>query len=71
VLDSFVALVVRMGSATYPFRAFTDIGGLISFGNISIYRRAATYADSILRGTKPGELPLQSPRPPRANEVME
>ena len=62
-----------MGSATYPFRAFTDIGGLISFGNdnINIYRRAATYADSILRGTKPGELALQFPRPPRANEVME
>jgi putative tryptophan/tyrosine transport system substrate-binding protein len=49
--------------AIYPFRAFTDVGGLVSFGNdnISIYRRAATYADSILRGAKPGELPLQFP----------
>jgi len=49
--------------AIYPFRAFTEIGGLISYGsdNIGIYRRAATYADSVLRGAKPSELPLQFP----------
>jgi putative tryptophan/tyrosine transport system substrate-binding protein len=59
-----IALAARYRvPAIYPFRAFTDMGGLISFGhdNISIYRRAATYADSILRGAKPGELPLQFP----------
>ena len=49
--------------AVYPFRAFTEVGGLISYGNdnIDIYRRAAAYADRILRGVKPSELPLQFP----------
>jgi ABC-type uncharacterized transport system substrate-binding protein len=49
--------------AVYPFRAFTEVGGLVSYGNdnINIYRRAATYADRILRGAKPSELPLQFP----------
>jgi putative ABC transport system substrate-binding protein len=49
--------------AVYPFRAFAEIGGLISYGNdnINIYRRAATYADRILRGAEPSELPLQFP----------
>jgi putative tryptophan/tyrosine transport system substrate-binding protein len=49
--------------AVYPFRAFTEVGGLISYGsdNVNIYRRAATYADRILRGAEPSELPLQFP----------
>ena len=49
--------------AVYPFRAFTEVGGLISYGNdnVNIYRRAATYADRILKGAKPSELPVQGP----------
>jgi putative tryptophan/tyrosine transport system substrate-binding protein len=49
--------------AIYPFRQFTDVGGLISYGNDGIdnYRRAATYADRILKGAKPSELPVQAP----------
>jgi putative tryptophan/tyrosine transport system substrate-binding protein len=49
--------------AIYPFRAFTEAGGLISYGNdnLNIYRRAASYADRILRGAEPSELPLQFP----------
>ena len=49
--------------AVYPFRAFTEVGGLISYGNdnVNIYRRAASYADRILRGAEPSELPLQFP----------
>jgi ABC-type uncharacterized transport system substrate-binding protein len=49
--------------AIYPFRAFTEVGGLISYGNdnLNIYRRAASYADRILRGAEPSELPLQFP----------
>ena len=46
-----------------PFRNFTDDGGLVSYGlNFSeLYRQAATYVDRILKGEKPGELPVQAP----------
>jgi putative ABC transport system substrate-binding protein len=38
-------------------------GGLLSYGpdSADIYRRAASYVDRILRGTKPAELPVQVP----------
>ena len=58
------ALAARYRLPTvYPFRSFTEVGGLISYGNdnVNIYQRAAAYADRILRGAKPGELPLQFP----------
>jgi len=44
-------------------RAFTKLGGLISYGPVLIdeYRRAASYVDRILKGEKPGELPVQTP----------
>jgi len=47
----------------YPFRAFAEEGGLLSYGNDQIdnFRRAAGYADRILKGEKPGELPVQAP----------
>jgi putative tryptophan/tyrosine transport system substrate-binding protein len=40
---------------------FADAGGLISYGSdvVPLYRRAATYVDKILRGTKPAELPVE------------
>jgi putative ABC transport system substrate-binding protein len=49
--------------AIYPQRLFAVAGGLISYGNSAIdsYRRAATYVDRILKGTKPSELPVQNP----------
>ena len=49
--------------AVYPFRYFTEIGGLLSYGSDQIdnLRRAATYADRILKGAKPSELPVQAP----------
>lgn len=48
--------------AIYPFRFFVAAGGLMSFGNdvADQFRRAGTYADRILRGMKPGELPVQA-----------
>jgi ABC-type uncharacterized transport system substrate-binding protein len=49
--------------AVYPFRVFTEVGGLLSYGNnlVDQYRRAAIYADRILKGEKPGDLPVQVP----------
>jgi putative tryptophan/tyrosine transport system substrate-binding protein len=47
--------------AIYPFRYFSAIGGLISYGIdlVDVWRRAATYADRILHGAKPTDLPVQ------------
>ena len=49
--------------AVYPHRFFTQEGGLMSYGNDlrDSFRRAASYADRILRGEKPDELPVQLP----------
>ena len=49
--------------AVYPYRFFTEVGGLLSYGNDPVdgYRGAATYADRILKGAKPSELPVQAP----------
>jgi ABC-type uncharacterized transport system substrate-binding protein len=49
--------------AIYPFRAFTDSGGLLSYGidQVEIYRQAASYVDRILKGEKPADLPVQAP----------
>jgi putative ABC transport system substrate-binding protein len=44
-------------------RSFAELGGLIAYGPILVdeYRRAAVYADRILKGEKPSELPVQTP----------
>jgi putative ABC transport system substrate-binding protein len=49
--------------AVYPFRVFAEFGGLLTYGSdlLDNWRRAAAYADRILKGEKPGELPVQSP----------
>jgi putative ABC transport system substrate-binding protein len=49
--------------AVYPYRYFTELGGLLSYGNdlLDNYRRAASYVDRVLRGAQPSELPVQAP----------
>jgi putative tryptophan/tyrosine transport system substrate-binding protein len=49
--------------AIYPFRSFADNGGLVSYGIdiLDQVRRSAFYVDRIVKGARPGDLPVQAP----------
>jgi len=62
------ALIITLAArhklpAIYARRLFVTEGGLISYGSDSIdqFRQAALYADRILKGEKPADLPVQAP----------
>jgi putative tryptophan/tyrosine transport system substrate-binding protein len=62
--DLFVTLAARHRLPTVYFeRLFIPGGGLISYGAdlVDMYRQAAGYVDRILKGEKPGDLPVQAP----------
>ena len=63
-LAEIVSLAIRYRVPAVNWsRSFADGGGLISYGPYLVeeYRRAAAYADRILKGEKPSQLPVQAP----------
>jgi putative tryptophan/tyrosine transport system substrate-binding protein len=62
--DVIIKLAARYRlPAIYPLRIFVADGGLMSYGpaTTDLYRRVASYIDRILKGEKPGDLPVQFP----------
>jgi ABC-type uncharacterized transport system substrate-binding protein len=57
-----LANVARLPTIT-DFREFVEAGSLMSYGPSlpDLFRRAADYVDKILRGTKPGDIPVEQP----------
>jgi putative ABC transport system substrate-binding protein len=61
---AIIALAARYRvPAIYPFRYFAASGGLMSYGTdvADVFWRAAAYVDRILKGERPGDLPVQAP----------
>jgi len=47
----------------FDFKESAEAGGIVSYGvnNLDLYRQAARFVDRLLKGTKPGDLPVEQP----------
>jgi len=67
VVNNRAMLIERINRArlpaVFPFRSFTQSGGLLSWGLdfVDVHRQAAVYAHRLLKGEKPSDLPIQAP----------
>jgi putative ABC transport system substrate-binding protein len=62
--ELIIALTMRYGMPNiFPFQIFPATGALMSLGidTKDLFRRAASYIDRVLHGTKPQDLPIQAP----------
>jgi len=62
--DLIIALAARYGVPTiFNDPLYAELGGLIAYGTdfAELFRQAAEYIDRVLKGDKPGELPIQQP----------
>jgi len=57
-----LALAARLPTM-HDYREYVEAGGLMSYGPKfpDLFRRSADYVDKILRGTKPGDIPVEQP----------